>query len=192
MKNIELFCKKPDYSVTETDKLLLTIKVIEIVFRSHLFVQKAAKRFRHFSNQTMSEAEAQVFDVEIQMEEGEPLGATPNDKLIITKVQSGTLADGKLKIGDQVLAVNGQKIADTNTFFRALRFAPPVATLKVCRDTKKLEELEQRCHIPPDREKLIQRRDGYAYFVAKLVWQQGGPKLGLGIKHYQVFLQSNL
>ena len=133
----------------------------------------------------MSE-EPKTFEVQIDMEEGEPLGASPNDKLIITKIQTGTLAEGKLKVGDQILAVNGIKVTDTTTFFRALRFAPPCAILKICRDMKKVEELEQRCHIPPEREKLIQRRDGYAYWVAKLVWTQGGPKLGLGIKHYQV------
>ena len=120
------------------------------------------------------------------MEEGEPLGATPNDKLVIIKVQTGTLADGKIKVGDQILTVNGKKVVDQNTFFRALRFAPPVAVLKICRDMKKVEELEQRCHIPAEREKLIQRRDGYAYWMAKLVWAPGGPKLGLGIKHFQV------
>ena len=131
--------------------------------------------------------EAKTFELQLEMEEGEPLGATPNDKLIITKVQAGTLADGKLKVGDQILEVNDTKMTDTNSFFRALRFGSiqGVVTLRVCRDEKKVEELEQRCHIPADREKLIQRRDGFSYFVAKLVWQQGGPKLGLGIKHYQ-------
>ncbi|VDM58220.1 unnamed protein product [Angiostrongylus costaricensis] len=104
-------------------------------------------------------------EVEIPMEEGEPLGATPNDKLIITKVQEGTIADGKLKIGDQILKVNGQSIADQNSFFKALRFAPPVARLSIIRDHKKAEELEARVRIPEARAKLIQRRDGFAYFV---------------------------
>uniref|UniRef100_A0A0K0DAD5 PDZ domain-containing protein n=1 Tax=Angiostrongylus cantonensis TaxID=6313 RepID=A0A0K0DAD5_ANGCA len=124
-------------------------------------------------------------DIEIPMEEGEPLGATPNDKLIITKVQEGTIADGKLKIGDQILKVNGQSITDQNSFFKALRFAPPVARLSIIRDQKKAEELEARVRIPEARAKLIQRRDGFAYFLAKLVWQPNGPKLGLGIKHFQ-------
>ncbi|VDO72767.1 unnamed protein product [Heligmosomoides polygyrus] len=124
-------------------------------------------------------------EIEIPMEEGEPLGATPNDKLVITKIQGGTIAEGKLKIGDQILKVNGQPISDQNNFFNALRFAPPVARLTIIRDKKKAEELESRIRIPEDRAKLIQRRDGYMYFMAKLVWVPNGPKLGLGIKHFQ-------
>ncbi|KAK6033030.1 PDZ/DHR/GLGF domain protein [Ostertagia ostertagi] len=129
-------------------------------------------------------------DLEIPMEEGEPLGATPNDKLIITKIQGGTIADGKLKIGDQILKVNGQPISDQNNFFKALRLT--FQSTSFCSTIgenydpeKKAEELEARVRIPEARAKLIQRRDGYMYFLAKLVWQPNGPKLGLGIKHFQ-------
>lgn len=132
-----------------------------------------------------SNSENGQMEIEIPMEEGEPLGATPNDKLVITKIQGGTIAEGKLKIGDQILKVNGQPISDQNNFFKALRFAPPVARLTIIRDKKKAEELESRIRIPEDRAKLIQRRDGYMYFMAKLVWVPNGPKLGLGIKHFQ-------
>ncbi|CCD67592.1 PDZ domain-containing protein [Caenorhabditis elegans] len=126
-----------------------------------------------------------MIEICIDMEEGEPLGATPNDKLVITKIQAGTISEGKLRIGDQVKKVNGQNCKDCNDFFRALRFAAPCAKITVNRDEKKAEELEARVHIPEDRAKIIQRREGYVYELATLVWVQNGPKLGLGIKHFQ-------
>uniref|UniRef100_A0A8R1ERP5 PDZ domain-containing protein n=1 Tax=Caenorhabditis japonica TaxID=281687 RepID=A0A8R1ERP5_CAEJA len=126
-----------------------------------------------------------MIEVRIDMEEGEPLGATPNDKLVITKIQSGTIAEGKLRVGDQVKKVNDKDCKDANDFFRALRFAAPTARILVNRDEKKAEELEARVHIPEDRAKIIQRREGYVYEMATLNWVQNGPKLGLGIKHFQ-------
>ncbi|KAM3727990.1 InaD-like protein [Dirofilaria immitis] len=123
--------------------------------------------------------------VAIPMEEGDPLGAVPNDKLVIVKVQPGTLADGNLKIGDQVLKLNDTIVQNCDHFFQLLRFAPPCATITLVRDEKKAAELEAKIHIPPERAKFITRRDGYIYFVARLEWKAGGPKLGLGIKHYQ-------
>lgn len=121
----------------------------------------------------------------IPMEEGEPLGAVPNDKLVIVKVQPGTLAEGKLKVGDQILRVNDSVVRDSDHFYQLLRFAPPIASIILIRDEKKAAELEAKVHIPPERAKLIVRRDGYTYFLARIEWKPGGPKLGLGIKHYQ-------
>ena len=82
--------------------------------------------------------------------------------------------------------VNDVDCKDANDFFRALRYAAPLARILVNRDEKKAEELEARVHIPEDRAKIIQRREGYVYEMATLVWVQNGPKLGLGIKHFQV------
>lgn len=126
-----------------------------------------------------------MIEIRIDMEEGEPLGATPNDKLVITKIQSGTISEGKLRVGDQVKKVNDLDCKDANDFFRALRYAAPLARILVVRDEKKAEELEARVHIPEDRARIIQRREGYVYEMATLVWVQNGPKLGLGIKHFQ-------
>uniref|UniRef100_A0AC35F1Q1 PDZ domain-containing protein n=1 Tax=Panagrolaimus sp. PS1159 TaxID=55785 RepID=A0AC35F1Q1_9BILA len=57
--------------------------------------------------------------------------------------------------------------------------------LQVIRDEKRAEELEAKVHIPAERSKYIQRRDGFVYNMVKIEWKPGGPKLGLGIKHYQ-------
>ncbi|KAI6181087.1 hypothetical protein M3Y98_00791300 [Aphelenchoides besseyi] len=132
----------------------------------------------------MTSTNAGQMIVEIPMEEGEPLGAMPNEKLVITRVQPGTVADGKLKMGDQVLMLNNTKVEDKDHFFNLLRFAPPVAILHIIRD-KKRAELEANVHIPADRAKLIQRRNGFEYLLVKIEWKSGGPKLGLGICHYQ-------
>lgn len=88
-------------------------------------------------------------------------------------------------MGDQITKVNNTAIRDTNHFFTLLRFAPPVARLQIIRDEKKAEELEASVHIPLERAKYIQRRDGFVYNMVKIQWKPGGPKLGLGIKHYQ-------
>ena len=106
---------------------------------------------------------------------------------MIVKVQPGTLADGKLKvgerratrterrqasfrarfqIGDRVLKVNDRPVQDANAFFQRLLYAPPLARITVLRDEKTAAELESKVNIPPERAKLIQRRDGYTYFVS--------------------------
>ncbi|CAI4225215.1 unnamed protein product [Auanema sp. JU1783] len=135
-------------------------------------------------------SENQVLDnkcvtVTFPIDEGEPLGATPNEKLVITRVQKDSIAYDKLKIGDQIQELNGKKVTDCNHFFKLLRTAPPEATITLIRDEKKAAELQSRMHIPEERAKTLIRRDGFSYLIAKINWTQGGPKFGLGIKHYQ-------
>ncbi|VDM92902.1 unnamed protein product [Onchocerca ochengi] len=149
--------------------------------------------------------------VVIPMEEGEPLGAVPNEKLVIIKVQEGTLAEGKLKVGDQILKVNDVIVRDTDHFYQLLRFAPPIASILLIRDAKKAAELEAKVHIPSERANLASIHGHVRkYFrkgliialnivsleynkvnscgfsqLSRIDWKPGGPKLGLGIKHYQ-------
>jgi hypothetical protein len=123
--------------------------------------------------------------IDIPIEEGEPLGATPNDKLMVTRIQPGTVAEGKLKPGDTIVLLNDRQVRDPDHFFRLLRTAHPTARLLITRDAGKRAELEQHTGIPADRERVLQRRSGFTYHLMRLEWKQGGPKLGLGIKHYQ-------
>lgn len=41
---------------------------------------------------------SQEIKVRIMMDEGDVLGATPSENLVITRIQHGTLADGKLQV----------------------------------------------------------------------------------------------
>ena len=124
--------------------------------------------------------------VELNLEEEEPLGATPNERMIITKIQKGTVADGKLQVGDQIIKINGTVIRDNRHFYVLMRTAFPVAALTIVRDQKRIAELSARLQIPAEREKNITRREGYLYELVKIEWKAGGgQKLGLGIKHYQ-------
>ncbi|VDN60221.1 unnamed protein product [Dracunculus medinensis] len=117
---------------------------------------------------------AKKITVVVPIENGEPLGAIPDEKLVINSVQPGTIADGKLKVynialgkiddpkslivlkvGDQILKLNNTDIKGLNHFFHLLRFAPPSAELLILRDEKKAEELAAKINIPTERTKYI-------------------------------------
>lgn len=126
---------------------------------------------------------AQRVVVEIAIDEGEPLGAKPNDRLMITHIQAGTVAEGKLKQGDMIVELNDQKVRDPDHFFRLLRRAAPVARLVVMRDPQKQAEFE-RTDIPADRQHLVPKREGFSYSLMTIKWTEDGPRLGLGIKDF--------
>ncbi|KAI1713837.1 PDZ domain containing protein [Ditylenchus destructor] len=68
--------------------------------------------------------------VELEMEENDWLGATVNEKLIVTKVQPMTLAEGKLKEGYRIVKINNEPVKDRDHFYELLRAATaPTATI---------------------------------------------------------------
>jgi len=120
--------------------------------------------------------------IEIPMEEGEPLGATPDEHLIIQRIQSQTIAEGKLMIGDQILKIRGINIRDLNHFYQLMRYAPPLANFTILRNVHKVPAIDS--NIPPEREKIINRRSGFIYILAEVTVPKG-ETLGLFLKSYQ-------
>jgi hypothetical protein len=54
----------------------------------------------------MSGNHGEIMMVEVLMEEGDPLGVTSDQQLVIIQIQMNTLADGKLLVGDKILSMN--------------------------------------------------------------------------------------
>lgn len=112
--------------------------------------------------------------VEIDMEEGDPLGATPDNNLVIIQIQSETLADGKLYVGDKILSINGRVPQNVSNFYHLLNVAAQEsekAILVVRRDNYKATELGAHNQIPADRAKFIQRREGFLYKLVSIAYQ---------------------
>uniref|UniRef100_A0AC35THJ9 PDZ domain-containing protein n=1 Tax=Rhabditophanes sp. KR3021 TaxID=114890 RepID=A0AC35THJ9_9BILA len=129
-------------------------------------------------------APVKTITITIPMEEGDPIGATPNERMVIVKVQPNTLSDGKIQIGDKILTLNGAIVKDPNHFYNLLRFVRNEASITVERDDNRSQKMHGKIMIPADRMRNIQNRDGYLYFLATVNLQEG-KKLGLGIRHFQ-------
>lgn len=73
-------------------------------------------------------------------------------------------------MGDQILSVNKTKVEDRDHFYKLLRFAPPCAIIEVVRGGALPEsETTSETLIPPERERLIDRRAGFDYFVSRFL-----------------------
>lgn len=76
------------------------------------------------------------------------------------------------QVGDQILAINGEKVNDRSHFYKLLRFSYPNASLEVLRYDETAQNvpdsIASAIHdttIPADRDKLIDRHSGYHYMV---------------------------
>ena len=116
--------------------------------------------------------EEAVLIVEIPMEEGDPLGATPDKQLMIIQIQANTLADGRLQVGDKILSVNDREPTNVHNFYHLLNVAAQEqdkVSLRIRRDTNKAKELEAHNQIPENRARYIRRREGFLYKVGCFV-----------------------
>ncbi|KAI1705824.1 PDZ domain-containing protein [Ditylenchus destructor] len=129
-------------------------------------------------------ASAREMEIQVPIEEDEPLGATPDDNLVIARVQAQTPADGKLQVGDRILAINSKPIENRDEFYKKLRRANPVAYIRVSRPTTEQAAgaTKDEQGIPPEREKLIEPRAGFVYLLVRVDLVRG-QRLGLTIRH---------
>jgi hypothetical protein len=135
----------------------------------------------------MSRVNGEIVIVEIPMDEGDPLGATPDAHLVIIQVQKETLADGRLQVGDKIVSVNDREPKDAPHFFHLLNASAREqnkAVLRVRRDSSRATELNAHNMIPAERARFIQRREGFLYKMVSVAYQRG-IKLGLCIKQRQ-------
>lgn len=127
-------------------------------------------------------------NVNIQLEEGDVLGATPSENLVITRIQPGTLADGHLQEGDKILKVNGTAPHDVAHFYKLVVGASRVGHLDmtVRREAKTIEAIkDSKSHVPQERLGNLRMRDGFHYHLVTMEYKRGD-KIGLGIKDYMV------
>lgn len=168
--------------------------------RSYIKPSSNASNYRLNSiqrNSTLLVSASQVFlisnemankdvNVNIQIEEGDVLGATPSENLVITRIQHGTLAEGHLQEGDKILKVNGTEPRDQTHFYRLVVAASRTGNLNmvVRRETKTIELVKEAKHqVPQERMSNLRLRDGFHYKLITMEYQRGD-KIGLGIKDY--------
>lgn len=125
-------------------------------------------------------------DVTINMmiEEGDVLGATPSENLVITRVQNDTLADGKIFVNDKIIKVNNVEPRDVHHFYRLVVAASRKGHLElVVRRGKQDTAKDAQEAVPQDRLSKLRIRDGFAYRVVEMEFKRG-MKVGLGFKEY--------
>jgi len=118
------------------------------------------------------------FDIELK--EGEDWGVKLTNDLQIVGIKSGGQFDGKAAVGDYIVQVNNSAVKSIEEFEQAVMHFGPILHIQVSRGLK-TSEVQL---LPPEREKNVQRKDGYSYQMVQIDYQKGC-KFGLGIKHFQ-------
>ncbi|KAI6218301.1 hypothetical protein M3Y95_01175500 [Aphelenchoides besseyi] len=132
-----------------------------------------------------------VFDVEL--EGNLDWGIKVSENLHVIAIRDGGPFTGKCEIGDRIIQVNEIPMktleefehiaAQTNSMhIEVTRGLKTVSFYPSIKPTSHLQNEVQL--LPPEREKNVQRRPGYAYRLVQIDYQKGC-KFGLGIKHHQ-------
>lgn len=120
--------------------------------------------------------------VPITLDENEPLGARPNDALVVVDVQEGSPASGQLKVGDTIRGVNGRPVKNLRNFYQNMRVAHPIARIEIKRPlTKEETPVEVNDNLPYEIRNSFARRPGYHYELVQ-IYRTRGVKFGLAIK----------
>ncbi len=127
----------------------------------------------------------QQLTLSFDREEGEPMGLMTDDKLTVTRVQEGTIAEGKIQLGDVLQRVNGYPIRDKTHFFLLLNRCYPTQ-LTISRMT-----IRPRHGVPLALERLFHRKPGYEYPMVEVDCSQYPGKLFgliLATKYHKVYV----
>uniref|UniRef100_A0A0N4Z6Q6 PDZ domain-containing protein n=1 Tax=Parastrongyloides trichosuri TaxID=131310 RepID=A0A0N4Z6Q6_PARTI len=143
--------------------------------------EKSPTNFPNKSPEKTENVETKI-TFEVPLDDGEPLGATPNERMIVVKIQKGSIADKFLHVGDQLIALNEIPLKDPDHLYELLQYVDTKMRLTIKRNDKRTEDMLAKIQIPEDREKNILKRDGYSYFLATLNVTKG-KKLGIGIRN---------
>jgi len=122
----------------------------------------------------------QELTIEIPLDEGEPLGATPNEALSVIRIQANTAAENRLRVGGRITHIKGIQLKDIGHFYQLLRYAHPTAHLTIVRPDAPAAPA-QDADIPENRKAFFVPQNGFTYkFVSiKIV---GVENLGLSLR----------
>ena len=124
--------------------------------------------------------EGQRLVVNVQGDEGEPPGIKLDDGLRITKVDAGGLLEGKVRVGDVVLSLNGIKMTERDEFMLKWRRLVTDAQVELLQK-EGAEAAILASRLPEEAEKLIVRKPNCHYFLEN-VEVTGTQTLGLALE----------
>lgn len=120
---------------------------------------------------------------EVPLEDGDSLGVTINQNLVIVKILKRSIGEKFLQIGDIIISLNGTLIKDSSTFYNMLDAIETKVIITIKRNDTRTREMLLKVQIPENREVNISRKSGYEYFLATLS-VSNERKLGIGIRHF--------